>query len=239
MGRVIIVCLVVLCSAPHKAPGQALVRVGETWRFFKARDARSMVRPGWQFPSFNDSRWDSSPSGYVFDDPKASVLLRPGRHPGYGYLRKKFTVSHPDAIKSLVLRVEFERAFVAYLNGTEVARAPQPGAVHLALQTEIERGFPSSPNGQFDISRFISLLKPGENLLALEGPFSNEGSAAVPLTASLLANFIRGPFIQNSTADSVQIFWRTAVAGNSTVFYGVASNLNQRRFSAQPVTDHL
>ena len=49
----------------------------------------------------------------------------------------------------------------------------------------------------------------GENLLAAEGSFSNEGSVLVPLAPALLANFVRGPFIQNATTNSIQVIWRT------------------------------
>src|SRR4051812_13970659 len=234
-----IFCLLAFYSPIAEVSAQPLVRVGENWRFFKARDTRSLVRHPWQFLAFDDSRWDSAPSGYVFDDPKSLSLLRPVRHPGYGYARKRFSVSNPAAIKSLILRLEFERAFVAYLNGVEVARVPKVGAVKQALQMEVDRGFPSSPDGQFDLTPFISHLQAGENILALEGPFSNEGSVAVPLTAALLANFTRGPFVQNPATNSIQIVWRTAEAGNATVFYGATSNLDQRRFDARPLTHHV
>jgi len=238
IGR-LVSCALLLCVAEQSGPAQALIRIGETWQYYKARDARSTARPGWQLPSFNDRRWESAPSGYVFDDPKSQSLLRPGRHPGYAYIRKSFTIAAPAKIKSLVLRVEFERAFIAYLNGTEVAREPKVGALRQILRTEVARGFPTSLEGQFDLSRFVGLLKPGENVLAIEGPFSTEGSIAVPITASLLANFTRGPFIQNATTNSMQVIWRTLLPGDSTVYYGTGTNLNLRRYDARPKTDHV
>jgi len=230
--------LLALLWAPH-ARAQALIRVGETWHYFKSRGLRSVIRPGWQLPEFNDARWDTAPSGYVFDDAMFSPLLRAGRHPGYAYLRKTFVVADPTQVKSLVLRIEFERAFVAYLNGREVAREPKAGSVKQVLQGDVARGFPTSPEGQIDLTGSISLLKPGGNLLAIEGPFSNEGAAAVPITASLLANFMRGPFVQNATSNSIQVIWRTLTSGNSTVLYGTSSNLDQRRFDARPLTEHV
>ena len=223
---------------PIWAQSQSLIRVGDLWRYYKAYDRRSLARPGWQLPGFNDAAWESAPTGYVFDDPQLSSRLRPGVHRGYAYIRKSFAVTNVGQIKSLILRVEFERSFVAYLNGVEVARFPKAGAVRQAIQGEVARGFPTSPDGQFDISRFVRLLKDGENLLALEGPFSNEGSIAVPIAAALLANFIRGPFIQNASSNSIQVIWRTWLEGNSVVQYGTRSNLNLRRYDARPVTEH-
>src|SRR5205807_7357153 len=132
-------------------------------RYFKAYDVRSLAPPGWQLVGFNDSRWDSAPSAYVFDDPQLRLRLRPGAHPGYGYVRKTFQVTNLAQIKSLILRIEFERAFVAYLNGVEIARFPKVGAVRQAIEGDVTRGFPTSPDGQFDVSSFIPLLKAGEN----------------------------------------------------------------------------
>src|SRR5438874_879443 len=83
-------------------------------------------------------------------------------------------------------------AVAAYLNGVRIAagpKTPQP-----LPPGEVARGFPTSPDGEFDLSDSISLLKNGENLLALEGPFTSEAYNALPITACLLANFTRGPF---------------------------------------------
>src|SRR5439155_2601471 len=105
------VCLIISFSRVAKA--QALVRVGEVCRYFKAYESRALFKPGWQTPEFDDARWLTAPSGYVFDDPQLEKRLRPGAHPGYAYIRKKFSVADVTKIKSLVLRVEFERAFAA------------------------------------------------------------------------------------------------------------------------------
>src|SRR5437899_1566226 len=110
------------------AHAQSLIRVGEECRYYKAYYTRLLAPPGWQLVGFNDSRWESAPTGYVFDDPQLRIRLRSGAHPGYGYVRKTFQVTNVAQIKSLILRVEFERAFVAYLNGVEVARFPKAGA---------------------------------------------------------------------------------------------------------------
>ena len=236
MARFSAALLLMLATMSH---AQSLIRVGEDCRYYKAYYTRFLAPPGWQLVEFNDSRWDVAPSGYVFDDPQLRPRLRPGAHPGYGYIRKIFQVTNVAQIKSLILRVEFERAFVAYLNGVEIARFPKVGAVRQAIEGEVARGFPSSPDGQFDISSFIPLLREGENLLAAEAPFSNEGSILVPITPALLANLIRGPFIQNATTNSIQVIWRTWLAGNSLVEYGSDTNFQLRRRDARPVTEHV
>src|SRR5436309_375673 len=45
------------------------------------------------------------------------------------FFRKKFTVTDPQAVKWLTLRIDYDDGFLAYLNGTEVARRGfAPGA---------------------------------------------------------------------------------------------------------------
>src|SRR6185503_1438894 len=94
------------------AHGQALVRVGDLWRYYKAYEFKTLAKAGWQRAEFDDSTWNLAPSGYVFDDPEMKSRLRIGIHPGYAYLRKRFAVANVEQIKSLVLRVEFERGFI-------------------------------------------------------------------------------------------------------------------------------
>src|SRR5947209_18245169 len=72
---------------------QSLIRVGDECRYYKAYYTRSLAPHGWQLVVFNDSRWDSAPSGYVFDDPQLRVRLRHGAHPGHGYVINTYQVS--------------------------------------------------------------------------------------------------------------------------------------------------
>jgi hypothetical protein len=236
--RVVAQILVVIAMVAS-AHGQGLVRVGESWRYYKAYDVRSLLKGSWQSIEFDDSRWQAAPSGYIFDDPRMKPRLRAGIHPGYGYIRKKFVIADVEKIKALVLRVEFERGFVAHLNGVEVARLPKKGAGRPMFGGEIERGFPTSSEGQFDLSQFISLLKNGENVMALEGPFTSEAYSAFPITPCLLANFIRGPFIQNATTNSVQVIWRTLFAGRGSVEFGTETNMEKQVNVPAVLMDHV
>lgn len=87
------------------------------------------------------------------------------------YIRIHFTVEAEDVplFNSMILRMRYDDAFVAYLNGVEVARSnyvPSPltwdsGATNYhddALAVQFE---------DFDISSYVSALQAGDNVLAL------------------------------------------------------------------------
>jgi hypothetical protein len=83
------------------------------------------------------------------------------------YLRKDFAVPIPAAqIGTLTLKANYNDGFVAYLNGTEVARRSL-GAGDVSFGTAAG----AHPAGGFetiDLSAHKSLLQPGKNTLAVE-----------------------------------------------------------------------
>jgi len=90
------------------------------------------------------------------------------------YLRKTFVVEKPVDVSGLLLHIDYDDAFVAYLNGIEVARANigAPGvepdfnqSADNYREAEIYRG--GKPE-RFDLKPFIPLLQTGENILAIQ-----------------------------------------------------------------------
>ena len=84
--------------------------------------------------------------------------------------RIPFTVANPAAIDLLTLRMAYEDGFVAYVNGTEVARRNAPAA--LAWNSAATADRPAGDGGTFeqiDLSDVAGILQPGANLLAFQG----------------------------------------------------------------------
>ncbi|MFM7102668.1 MAG: CotH kinase family protein, partial [Verrucomicrobiota bacterium] len=109
------------------------------------------------------------------------------RHRAAGvYLRRSFRVDDPALPARLELGMRFDDGFVAYLNGTEVARAnvpAQPAAASLAVTNRLRREAVRTVT--LDLRPPAGLLRAGTNVLALHGLNSRPDSGEFLLEARL------------------------------------------------------
>ncbi len=86
------------------------------------------------------------------------------------YVRKTFTVPENVDINHLTLSVVYDDAFVAYLNGEEVARRNVNGDVTFDSTALSSRTLDDAQQPEaIDLSSNVSLLQPGANILAIHG----------------------------------------------------------------------
>ncbi len=98
-------------------------------------------------------------------------------------VRVPFQVPAEVGYRTLVLDVTYDDGFVAWLNGTEIARHNAPdGPAWDATAT----GTASGAAG-VDVSAFAGLLQPGANVLALQGLNADRADADFRLDATLAA----------------------------------------------------
>ncbi|MBU0678498.1 MAG: metallophosphoesterase family protein, partial [Verrucomicrobia bacterium] len=216
----------------------SLVRVGEDWRYFKGTSEPSNPMSDWRQLSFDDSSWAVGPSGFGYEDQDdATVLSDMVNNYWSVYIRRKFTVDNPADIKWLILRIDYDDGFVAYINGTEVWRrglASDP-AYNQAASPARESG----PAEEIDISFFLNLLVPGENVLAIQGHNTTLSSSDFSLTPELISNFIRGPFVQDARTNGVKVIWKTPRSSDSLVEYGTTPAMGSSLFSAGYTSNHV
>ncbi|MGB2820823.1 MAG: lamin tail domain-containing protein, partial [Phycisphaerae bacterium] len=103
--------------------------------------------------------------------------------------RIEFTAAALPGYDRLVLRMRYDDGFVAYLNGTEVARRNADNPLSWNTAASVEH-----PNGQavlfedIDISAFLDQLVVGTNVLAIHGQNIAAGDADFLLQAELIAS---------------------------------------------------
>jgi hypothetical protein len=86
------------------------------------------------------------------------------------YLRLPFVLDDPSAFDSLILRMKYEDGFVAYLNGTEVARRNAPAVPAWSSAATAERlARDARSYEEISIAESIPALKAGANVLAIHG----------------------------------------------------------------------
>jgi hypothetical protein len=96
----------------------AIITAGDIWRYFIGN---SEPPADWMSLAFNDQDWLEGATGIGYGDdddatevPAATMSI---------YLRKSFTLADASIVKDAVLHVDYDDGFIAYLNGTEIARA--------------------------------------------------------------------------------------------------------------------
>ncbi len=108
------------------------IDAGETWRYFKGtQEPTPSDLTAWAGRGYDDGSWLSGPSGFGYGadcSAQRGTLLSDMLNTYTSvYLRKAFRVDNPTRVTSLTLTVDYDDAFVAYLNGTEVARSTTMG----------------------------------------------------------------------------------------------------------------
>ncbi len=163
------------------ASEKVLIMAGEFWRY---RKGDSEPDASWKGVTFDDTSWLRGATGIGYGDGDDRTVLTDMRRindnpdtpedesrPGYlsVYLRYEFALDSESlaAIDDLILRVDYDDGFKAYLNGTEVAMAnlPQGRLLHnQQANGSHEAGTPED----FDISEHKDLLQVGQNVLAIQ-----------------------------------------------------------------------
>ncbi len=165
-----------------------LVSASDTWRYFRGTAEPSGGNLSWTQTTFSDSGWLQGPGGIGYgDNDDATVLSDMLNRYTTVYLRRAFTVADPAAITQLLLTINFDDGFVAYLNGTEIARCNAPGAPgsfvpYSARATmSYEAGVPIT----VAIDNAQALLRAGTNVLAVQGINEAAGSSDFSLAPTL------------------------------------------------------
>ncbi|MCZ6796195.1 MAG: hypothetical protein O7J95_21500 [Planctomycetota bacterium] len=214
-----VACEPLTCTA---LPELTLVGSGEEWLFFRGVQAPSDPPEAWRARVFDDALWESGFTGIGYGDGD-DVTVLDDMEDSYVtvYFRKTFQVADAAAITSLALEIDYDDGFVAYLNGTEVARSANMGAAgqEFAFDQTAPGGHEANGTEQFDISADRNLLEDGDNLLAVEGHNVTLSSSDFSFIPRLVADGC--PVVQNlacivdEDTGAVTLSWATGIAAES------------------------
>ena len=247
MSKILASIALVLLLSSAFASAERLIGEGEDWKYYKGRISTPPDDGGgrnWTQQTYDDSTgWGTGASGFGFGDNDDATVFSDMQHiagtqAGYlsVFIRKTFVVSDPAAISRLTLAVDYDDGFVAYVNGTEVARRNMP-AGPVSYDTgasgnhEASRGGGGGTTGDIAQEReFIeidrNLLVAGTNVIAISGHNISITSSDFTLRPELYANvtLVRGPFLQMPDAGQISVVWRTDALTDSAVDYGSDTN---------------
>jgi hypothetical protein len=198
-SKIVVFLLFVLAMVwcgPGLVRGEVLIAVGDTWKYFPGKTAPSDPLTEWRKPDFNDSAWLQGPTGIGYgDNDDATVLTDMMNSYVAVFARKSFNVADPAKVTSLILEIDYDDGFVAYLNGVEVARrnvgtAGQEFALDQVATAphEASKGAGGNPMERIDITPSIKDLTAGRNVLAFEIRNIALTSSDLSFIPSLIAN---------------------------------------------------
>ena len=163
---------------------ETIIHADSLWRYFTPFFEPD---PAWKDLVFDDSEWLVGPGGFGRGDDDDNTVL-PDTVPTV-YIRKTFEIIDTSIISSVLLQVDYDDAFVAYINGIEVARSNigWPGLIQEwdDFSRDIHHAvmFQGLPPEEFfiDIDLFKAIVNEGENILAIQAlnGWNNNGNSSI------------------------------------------------------------
>lgn len=180
-------------GSPPPAPAP-LVNHGDSWHYRKGTDEpqadwKTVVDAGL------DGTWLTGPGGFGFADNDDATVLSDMLN-GYNtvYIRRTFTIAAGvDPARRVMLTMDWDDGFVAYLDGVEVVRSPNvavadplhDSATVAGQNHEASNGENGNPPTTYDLGSVGSLLGPGTHVLAIHGLNAAPSSSDFSLIADL------------------------------------------------------
>ncbi len=131
------------------------------------------------------------------------------------YARVPFSVTSTNGLSTVTLRVRYNDGFVAYLNGTEVARRNAPATP--AWNSTATAAHSSAVSEDIDLAGAAALIIPGNNVLAVQGLNVQTTNADFLIEPQLIGTF---------ALSASNGFYSPATPGaaNGISYYGVVAD---------------
>ncbi|MGQ9590301.1 MAG: lamin tail domain-containing protein [Planctomycetota bacterium] len=159
----------------------------DAFRYFKGTQEPSDPVSAWRQPDFDDSEWQTGACPIGYGDGDEATLLEDmrGNYASF-YVRKEFTIPDLGAIERLILQVEYDDGFAAYLNGVPVAsvnlKSPEDPTFDSFAATSKEKA-----KEAIDLTaRVAELVRPGKNVLAFQVHNFSISNVDIRFQASLI-----------------------------------------------------
>jgi len=149
---------------------ETVVYSGNVWKYYTGTHE---PESDWRTVDFKNSQWPEGKGGIGYGDRDDYTVIEPTISL---YMRQKFTIINKNKISLAALNIDYDDAFVAYLNNVEIARSNigEPGDFPAFNQVADEPKEAQMYQGgrpeyyYLDNTRIRSILKEGENVLAVQ-----------------------------------------------------------------------
>jgi len=222
---------------------QEIVTEGTSFKYIVPN---ASTNQDWKSNSYDDSSWQVGISGFGYADGDDNTLVPSGTRSVF--LRHSFIVDDTEDILQLILHMDYDDGFVAYLNATEIARSNIEGSPPRYNATTLTDREALMHQGQapekYMISDIESTLLKGKNTLAIQvhnvSTASSDMSAIAFLTAlsknnngndpepilDIKATRLHTNFKISASSESIYLFDDKQLLIDSIVIDSLASNVS-------------
>ncbi len=200
---------------------ESIINANESWNYIIPTTEPD---PSWRAPGAILSGWLTGAGGFGFGDGDDGTTITSATSV---YLRKSFTLTNISDIERLILYMDYDDGFVAYINGVEIARANigTVGAItpfNTFATSHEANGYQGLAIDAFEInlSQLSNLLVVGENVLAIQVHNAAANSTDLTSNAYLAAGFASSTISFSPTLSWMNLIatdaWHTNFTLNST-----------------------
>lgn len=160
-----------LFLAPAVRGQELLIGEGDQWRFLKGTEEPPR---DWLELGFDDTAWETGPSGFGYGDGDDATTLNDMQNNYVSvYIRAIFPIPDLSQAKVLMLQMKYDDGYVAYVNGVEIGRSTNLGAVGTPvpfdMMTTADHEVNATPEATVFPVEAMEALKAGDNVLAIQG----------------------------------------------------------------------
>lgn len=167
-----------------------IINTGDKWRYL-VPDAP--VGENWKTSLDYTSGWNNGSSGIGYSDNDDSTIISTTLSL---FMQKEFQVTDASSLTDAVLFMDYDDGFIAYLNGTEVARSATMGVSGTSFNyNQASSGqhealmYNGSPPEAFFLTEYIHLIQEGSNILAIQVHNTSIGSSDMSANPFLLLGY--------------------------------------------------
>ncbi|NVO21643.1 MAG: lamin tail domain-containing protein [Bacteroidetes bacterium] len=221
--------LLVFASGKNRKPlvnhWETAVYAQDIWRYYPAAQ---QPPSNWNTLGFDESGWLQGMGGIGYGDGDDSTVIDPVISV---YMRKTFEIADTAAMLKAIFSMDYDDGFVAYLNGVEIARSNlvgvPPAFNELTTVGHEAQLYSGGIPEEFIIDSVLlrSLIRPGENVLAVEThnvDASSSDLSSIPFLSFGIGNsthyFQPVPsWFLNSTTGSLHANFKLSHSGETVV----------------------
>lgn len=201
--------LIVFASDKNRKPKnifwETIIDKGDNWRYLIPISEPSSL---WRTTNFDDSQWKIGPSGFGYGDNDDATIVQ---NCISVFVRHTFQIDDVNNIDTAYLHIDFDDAFVAYINGVEIARdnignVGVPPAFNKTANTYREaKLYSGNPADAYPIANIKSILRNGSNVIAIQVHNQSISSSDLSLIPILTLGYKQKPNHEIKTSDVISL----------------------------------